>query len=130
MRPDYLFSYWMILWFILYYIGFIDYNPSFAFLFSQILMVLNFYVQFFQYGFEMEKCAKEIVYIYVSKFLPLFLLWLRNDVQMRLKDIYFSIGLCLLYYLYLYVNNTDFIEVYTQIAIRHKCKNGCKLIDT
>lgn len=120
------FSIWIIVWFLLYYFGIFDYNPSFVLLLCQVVLIASLYSVYIQYGaYYHYDDIKDKINIIISKFLPLFLLWLRNDVQVRKKDLYFSIGFCVVYSLYLYSRNTNFIKIYT-IALRNqKCRYSC-----
>lgn len=125
LNQDTLFSNWTIAWFILYYFHVIDYNPTLILLICQAIMVMLLFTLHQNFTLYFDDCLGSFIYISISKILPVFLLWMRNDVQIKHKDIYFSFGFCALYILYLYFKNTSFIQIYTQIAQKQKCKETC-----
>lgn len=124
------FSSWIFIWLLLYFFGYIEYNPTFVLLVSQFVMVACQYVTFVLYGSRLEDCIWELVYITFSKFLPLYLLWLKNDVRIRIKDLQFSVGMCVLYAIYLYYKNTNFLQCYTNIYRKVKCQHSCNIISS
>lgn len=111
---DLLFSYWLLVWYVLYVFGYIDYNPSLLLLIMQAVIIMFLYIKYFYYNKTTSKYL--FIRIFVMKFLPLYLLWFANDVRIMMKDVYFTLGLFLLYIFYLYIHNTNMIEVYSKMS--------------
>jgi hypothetical protein len=110
-----LFSYWLLIWYILYVFNIIDYNPTLLLIIVQVLIVVFLYIKFFYF----EKITDTHLYIRIIlfKFTPLYLLWFANKLYITKKDIYFTLGLFILYNLYLFVKHTHFFEVYTNMSL-------------
>ena len=111
---DLLFSYWLLIWYALYVFRYIDYNPTLLLLIIQAIMIIFLYVKFFYYN--KRTSVYLFVRLFVMKFLPLYLLWFANDIRIIMKDLYFTLGLFLLYLMYLYINKTNIIEVYSKLS--------------
>jgi hypothetical protein len=121
-RPDLLFSYWIFLWFLIYY--FTD-RKSQGFLSTWIsenmnpiyLLYIAFLENIFTFLFILvinPNIRIIIQYLFMMlaiKVLPIYLLW-GSPIKNKIRTVGFSIGSFLLYLFYLYLNNTDFIEVY------------------
>ena len=117
-RFDFLFSYWIIAWFLLYY--FIDPTTSFGKIFQKygnpklafylalienivtllwIILVSNWII-----------VIKYICMIFIVKILPLYLIW---NKPIRLpNDLYVFLGAFAIYNLYLYANDESLISIY------------------
>jgi hypothetical protein len=48
--------------------------------------------------------------------MPLLILWWQNKLSVKPDDIYFTIGLFILYIIYLQLNGTHIVEVYNEIV--------------
>ena len=88
-----IFSYWIFIWFILYYIGLIKYNPLFLLiigyiftLFELIFMIIN--------KISKYNLIKFIIINIIIKFIPILLI-IKFPLRFDLKDIYISIYLIL-----------------------------------
>jgi hypothetical protein len=122
LRPDFLFSYWIYAWFLLFYFtpehspkgtpsDFIRQylNPSVAFyvaLAENAATLLAILV----YNPQPAIIAKFLGMMFVVKMLPLYLL--RNDPLRLSRDIPILIGVFMVYNAYLYWNETDLWDVY------------------
>lgn len=92
-RPDYIFSYWIFAWYLLYIFGLVPQNPKFA-----------IYVGIFENAFVllsmiwMKINLKKILYfatmILLIKVLPL---WTIRHTKIKEKDVYATLGLLLMY---------------------------------
>jgi len=115
------FSYWVFLWFILYYFGLIEYNPTFSIF---VCLIIVFGLTFFWFA-ENKITQRHLIGFLASniicKIMPLTLLWIKNDLEVRTKDVFFTIGLYLIYHLYLYLKGTSFTGVYLSLYKDIKC---------
>lgn len=103
----FIFSYWILFWFILYYNKIIKFNPLFI---LYLAFIHNFY-------FAITTLKGLILYkylfmIFIIKIIPIYLIY---NNKIHIDDIIFSIILFLCYNLYLYINNTDINNIYNQI---------------
>jgi len=92
-RPDYLFSYWVFAWYVLYMTGLVTHNPKFAIIFALLenLFVLAsmLYVRVIP-----KKIFYFILIILLMKVLPL---WTVRTSVITMRDVYATIGLFLMY---------------------------------
>jgi hypothetical protein len=97
-RFDQIFSYWIFVWYILYALGIISYNPKFALI---IGVITNIFVVFIKIIFK-NSFYNILFFISVNvviKVIPLYFLWNTNILR---KDIYASIGIFSIYLVWLY----------------------------
>lgn len=123
MRTNYhlLFSYWLLVWFVLYISGYIDYNPTLILLIIQMIAIIFLYIKHFYY--KKTTSAYLFTRMFIMKFLPLYFLWYTNKLRIKMKDVYFTIGIFLIYILHLHLFNTNVIEIYTKTSI-YRINNG------
>jgi len=116
------FSYWIVLWFILYLLNVIPYNPKFIFCLSLLIILIviictNIYLQ----CYELDKQKKynlirfEIVTL-IIKSIPLFFI---INTQITQSDIDVSIVIIMIYLIWLFVNNTNVFDTYKKLLIRN-----------
>jgi len=96
-----IFSYWIFIWFILYYINFIKYNPLFILLCSYIFTIFELLylsiTKISNYNF-----IKFFIINILIKFLPILLI-IKFPIKINLTDIYISIFLFIVYYLFIII---------------------------
>ena len=99
-RSDFIFSYWIFAWFLLYYFNIVKYSPKFVIILG---LIENFFLLMFLliYKSSLYKITKFIVINTIIKVIPLYLVW--NDKIIN-RDIYATIILFLIYLLWLYLN--------------------------
>lgn len=136
LRPDLVFSYWIYIWYLLYAFRFISYSPKFPLILGLIdnagmlaLMLL--------YGTNYNTILYFIIINTLIKIVPLYYLWSK---PIKLKDIYFTIILFLIFVLWLHINRQNLVGnikvihdslIYGQnktpfIALMNKIKNNFK----
>lgn len=92
-RPDYLFSYWVFAWYVLYMVGLVTPNPKFAIIFALLenLFVLASMVY-------VRVRPKKILYfalmVLLVKVIPL---WTVRKSTITKRDVYATFGLFLMY---------------------------------
>ena len=97
-RFDQIFSYWIFVWYLLYVLGVISYNPKFALI---IGVITNLFVLLIKI---ISKNSFFNIFFFISvnvviKAIPLWFLW---NSKISIKDIYASLGLFSIYILWLY----------------------------
>ena len=92
-RPDYIFSYWIILWYLFYELGLITYNPKFA---LYIGLVENLFV-FFSMIYH-KVLLRNILFfsfiIFIFKVVPL---WTIRNTKIKRIDIEATFALFIMY---------------------------------
>lgn len=103
-RFDFVFSYWIITWYVLYEFSIISYNPKFVLVIGIIVNICEIMWMIY-YNYYLIYI---LIFIITNTFIKLFPLWTLRNTPIRKIDIVFSIGLFLLYNFWLFVNNIHF----------------------
>ena len=84
-RPDIVFSYWILLFVIFYFLGYTNYNPLFLLILGLIhnifLFILLCYIAPFKYV---------VLFLIVNFFIKVLPIYLLRNTTITIKDIYFS----------------------------------------
>jgi hypothetical protein len=119
---DLILSNWIFLWFILFCFGLISYNPLFIFIICYLLC--NFSLIYLYYKKKDLYDIKKLVIInLIFKIIPIIILFLMKQYHIRFKDILFSILFVLIYLYYLYINQTNFIIIYSKVLESYEKNN-------
>ena len=105
LRVDLVFSYWIYVWFILYFFNYTEYSPKFALtlgLLDNIVMLFLMIV----WSTSLKTIFWFIIINTLIKVVPLY--YLRNE-SFKMKDIYFTIGLFFIYIIWLHINNQSLV---------------------
>jgi hypothetical protein len=105
LRPDLVFSYWIYVWFVIYYFHFTNYNPKFALILGLIDNIIMLILMIF-FGSEIKTIILFIIINVLIKVIPIYCL---KDKIIKLKDIYFTFGLFLIFILWLHYNKQNLI---------------------
>jgi hypothetical protein len=103
------YSTWLFIWFILFKLNIVKYNP----LISIIIAFIFFSTLLFLYRKKLSKnvILLCIIQIFIIKLMPIFYLYkYTNKINFKVE----IFGL-IIYNLYLYLNHTNFINVYTKL---------------
>ena len=103
--PHMVFSYWILLWFILYYFKLTSFSPKFAITMG-ILENIVLFIFMLIWGTSTRTIIWFAIINTLIKILPFY--YLRNE-SYNLKDIYATIGLFLLFIIWLYINKQSLI---------------------
>lgn len=105
LRFDLVFSYWIYIWYIVYAFKLISYNPKFALILGLlhnfimlILMIL--------YGTSKRTIFYFIIVNTLIKIIPIYYL---QDVQIKIRDVYFTFGLFILFIIWLDMNKQNLV---------------------
>ena len=111
LRADFIFSYWIFAWFLFYIFDIIKFSPKFAILIGIIENIgLLFYIIYHNAPYSI--IWKFIIVIMFQKALLLYIV--RKDI-MHVSDILFTLGLFVIYLLWLHIHNTSFFEIINKI---------------
>lgn len=109
-RIDYVFSYWIFVWFILYKLNIIKYNPK---IFLILASIENFIILYMMIYYKNDiKYILTFIFINIFiKVIPLIILWnTPNDIH----DFYAGIIIFLMYIGWLYLSNINLKVQITQ----------------
>ena len=111
MRFDFIFSYWILAWYVAYMVKFTDYIPKFALIVGILenLVVLFYMIRF---GSNFRTISRYMGVNAVIKVLPLYTV--RND-PIRIKDIIATAVYFLIFTGWLYVNEESLTGNYNKI---------------
>ena len=102
-RPDFIFSYWIFIWYILYILHFVQYNPKFALLFALIFNIIQIFVMIYYKNSWILIFLFSFV-VFLIKGIPL---WTLRSYPYEIKQIIYLIVLYTIYSLWLFINNTN-----------------------
>ena len=106
LRFDLVFSYWIYIWYIIYAFNIIKmYNPKFALILG-LLHNLTMFILMILYGTSRRTIFYFIIINTLIKIIPLY--YLRN-APIKMRDIYFTFGLFLLFIIWLHMNKQNLI---------------------
>lgn len=105
LRIDLVFSYWIYFWFILYAFKITKYSPKFPLILGLIDNIIMLFLMIV-YGTSRRTIFYFIVINTLIKIVPLY--YLRNQ-PLKMKDIYFTIFLFILFIIWLHLNRQSLI---------------------
>ena len=112
MRLDFIFSYWILLWYLAYAIKFTDISPKFALVFGILENIVMFsYIAYL--GTSIGTLMRFVFSNFVIKVIPLYLL---RGEPIRRVDVIMTLLIFGLYNAWLYVNGETFSRVVAQIT--------------
>jgi hypothetical protein len=92
-RPDYLFSYWVFFWYILYIVGLVHQNPKLAI----ILALLENVFMLVSMAYLRIKPKNIFYFFLIVVLIKVIPLWTLRNTQIQSKDLYITLGLVLMY---------------------------------
>jgi hypothetical protein len=119
-RSDYIFSYWILLWFILYLLKLVPYNPKLIIILG-IIEILFTLIYLIVKKASLRNITKFIIINIIIKFIPLLLIY-KDPIEK--KDIYATIIFILIYLLWMYINDVNVIKVYKKLINSYLEKNS------
>lgn len=115
-RVDYIFSYWIFFWYLLYLFGFVEYNPKFVILCglfeNVVVMLLMIYY----------KTKKRLLFLFfimfvLLKVIPLLSIW---KTKINLNDVAFTMLLFILYLIWVKKGFLDFKNNLVDVVLYNK----------
>ena len=105
LRIDLVFSYWIYIWFILYIFKYTIYSPKFALTLGLLDNIVLLFLMF-TWGTSVKTIIWFIIINTLIKIMPLY--YLRTEPY-KMKDVYFTMGLFLIYIIWLHINNQSLV---------------------
>jgi hypothetical protein len=110
-RSDFVFSYWIFAWFILYLFRIVPYSPKFIIILGIIENVFALLYMIF-HKTPLYNIIKFIIINIFIKVIPLLLVWSDKIVK---RDIYATIIIFLVYLLWLTYNHIEIYKIYKKV---------------
>lgn len=109
-KPYNIFSYWILLWYILYIFHITSYNPKFILI---IAIIHNFFIWIYKlFNYSLKQFIIFSIVFIVIKIIPY--ISIRNT-KIKKRDIIFSILLVLLYLLWININNISLYKLMIEL---------------
>jgi hypothetical protein len=106
LRHEFIFSYWIILWYILYELSIISYNPKFWIFVALFFNLIQFITMIYYKRFFML-----MVFIFIIIIIKIIPSWRLRNTTIRIEDILFGIFLFILYYCWLLYNHYTIYKI-------------------
>ena len=106
-RFDFVFSYWIFAWYIFYALGLTTYSPK-AFLIISVSINIFIFLSMIYYKNALIYILLFVVANFIIKVIPIFLM---RSVSIKMRDYYAGAVLFAIYYIWLLVNGTSFMEI-------------------
>jgi hypothetical protein len=116
-RYDYVFSYWIFAWYLLYITRiFTVYNPKFALI---VALFENICVLFLMLYYRTEKrlLILFLIVFFIIKVIPLYTIW---HTEIKKEDIYASIVLLILYLIWAFINKQSVSKDVWDLVLHNK----------
>jgi hypothetical protein len=105
LRPDLVFSYWIYVWFLLYFFQWTNYSPKFALLIGLIDNIVMLLLMIL-FGTTMTAIINFVIINTIIKIIPLY--YLRKE-RIVIKDVYFTCILFLLFVIWIHLNKQTLV---------------------
>ena len=117
-RFDFVFSYWIFVWYVLYEYKIVRYNPKIALFLALFHNLLRLTTMIY---FN-NSIIYILLFILIQLCIKVYPLWTLRNVSSSPHDIYAMIGLFVLYNLWLWLNNENIFHLHK--AAYHSIKNN------
>ena len=108
-----IFSFWIFIWFLLYYFGFTKYNPLFLLLLISIFPFIQL-IYFIKYKVTYYNFFKFLMINLMIKIIPILLI-IKFPLKFKFEDIYISTYLILIYLILMIVLRVDIYTFYKEM---------------
>jgi hypothetical protein len=115
-QMDFIFSYWIFFWYLLYIVGFINYNPKFAIICG---LFENLFIMLLMIYYKTKKRLLFLFFIMFTllKVIPLYSIW---TTKIKWNDIIFTIFLFVLYLIWVKKSFLDFKHQTLDLVLYNK----------
>jgi len=121
-RFDFVFSYWIFAWYLLYEVGFISFNPKFA---LTVGLVHNFFAFILMIYFK-NSFMNIFLFLLINLFIKIIPLWRLRNTTIHVKDVHATVILFIIFLLWMDVNGmkyTTFLKK-NNYNLTHKQEGG------
>ena len=110
-RIDYYFTFWLVIWFLLYYFKIIKINPKLIIQYAIIVNALIICAMIYN-KIPLLNIISAFVVIILTKIIPYYLI---KDKEINDKDIYYSLMVFILYLFYVQIMSGNLISKFNEI---------------
>jgi len=115
-RFDFVFSYWIFAWFILYELKIIQFNPKIALIMALITTLIEVFMMiYFNNSF-----FNIFLFSFINFIMKVLPLWILRKSEYKIIDVYAFIGLFIIYLVWLFINHVNIKKEIPIIADRIK----------
>jgi hypothetical protein len=115
-RFDFVFSYWIFAWFILYELKITHYNPKIALIIGLLVNVIELSTMIY-YKNSFSNIFLFSLINFIFKVVPL---WILRKTEYKVIDVYADIGLFIIYLFWLFINNVNIRKESTNLVYKIK----------
>lgn len=108
LRVDYIFSYWVLLWYVLFMLNVTTYNPLFLLYVALFLNVLGIYD-------KLSSMKNTLIYIFIIILIKVIPIYSIRDTIIKIEDIYVSLLLFFIYLLWIFMNDISFKHIHLEL---------------
>jgi hypothetical protein len=117
-RFDFNFSYWIFIWFLLYWNKYIKYSPKIWFILAIILNTIEIILMIY---FN-NPILNIFLFFIINSIIKIYPLYLLRNNSFKIKDFLFGLVIFSIYSIWLFINNTNFINILKENFINIKNK--------
>ena len=110
-RIDFVFSYWIFVWYIFYIIGIVKYNPKWG---LTIALIENIFALCLMIIYR-NSIINIFLFCFINFFIKLLPLWTLRKSKYEINGMYSLILIFLIYLLWIKINNIPFKNIYEWI---------------
>jgi hypothetical protein len=107
LRPDYIFSYWVVFWYILYELSITKYNPKVWLIIALGFNLINMMTMIYYKNYYLLSLF--ILVVLLLKVIPI---WTLRNTKITRKDFLFGIVLFIIYNFWLLYNNYSYYKIF------------------
>lgn len=108
LRVDYIFSYWILLWYVLFMLNVTTYNPLFLLYVALFLNVLGIYD-------KLSSMKNTLIYIFIIILIKVIPIYSIRHKTIKIEDIYVSLVLFFIYLLWIFMNDISIKEIHLKL---------------
>jgi hypothetical protein len=108
LRVDYIFSYWVLLWYVLFMLNITTYNPLFLLYVALFLNVLGIYD-------KLSSMKNTLIYIFIIILIKVIPIYSIHHTTIKIEDIYVSLVLFFIYLLWIFMNDISFKHIHLEL---------------
>ena len=111
MSPDLIFSYWIIIWYLLYCFRIVFINPKFSIICGLIVNLIILLIMII-YKTNIRIIFSFFVLFFISKLMPIFTIW---NTKIKMNDVYATFFLFFIYFIWTLINKKKLIFFTKQV---------------
>jgi len=108
LRVDYIFSYWVLLWYVLFMLNVTTYNPLFLLYVALFLNVLGIYD-------KLSSMKNTLIYIFIIILIKVIPIYSIRNKTIKIEDIYVSLVLFFIYLLWIFMNDISIKHIHLEL---------------